>query len=67
MVQAGLAKSNGEARRLVKQARCVLMKSGSLTSGHGYRPQEGMVGRSGKRGFAKMYRIAEEDLLANHE
>ena len=54
MVQAGLAKSNGEARRLVKQGAVRIDEERISDERAMIRPQEGMVVRSGKRGFAKI-------------
>jgi len=54
MVQAGLAKSNGEARRLVKQG-AVRIDDEKITDERAQIvPEAGMVIRSGKRGFAKV-------------
>jgi tyrosyl-tRNA synthetase len=54
MVQAGLAKSNGEARRLVKQG-AVRIDDGRITDERAQiTPQDGMVLRSGKSGFARL-------------
>jgi tyrosyl-tRNA synthetase len=54
MVQAGLAKSNGEARRLVKQG-AVRINDEKITDERAQIvPEAGMVIRSGKRGFAKV-------------
>ncbi len=54
MVQAGLAKSNGEARRLVKQG-AVRIDDEKITDERAQIiPKAGMVIRSGKRGFAKV-------------
>lgn len=54
MVEAGLAKSNGEARRLIKQGAVRINdeKVGDETAQ--IVPEEGMIIRSGKRGFAKV-------------
>ena len=54
MVQAGLAKSNGEARRLVKQGAVRIDDERVSDERAMILPQEGMVVRSGKRGFAKI-------------
>jgi tyrosyl-tRNA synthetase len=54
MVQAGLAKSNGEARRLVKQGAVRIDEERISDERAMILPQEGMVVRSGKRGFAKI-------------
>ena len=54
MVQAGLAKSNGEARRLVKQGAVRIDEERISDERAVIIPQEGMVIRSGKRGFAKV-------------
>ena len=54
MVQAGLAKSNGEARRLVKQGAVRIDEERISDERAMIHPQEGMVVRSGKRGFAKI-------------
>jgi tyrosyl-tRNA synthetase len=54
MVQAGLAKSNGEARRLVKQG-AVKINDEKVSDERGQiKPEDGMIIRSGKRGFAKI-------------
>jgi len=54
MVQAGLAKSNGEARRLVTQG-AVKMDDQKITDPRAQiTPQDGSIIRSGKRGFAKI-------------
>ena len=54
MVQAGLAKSNGEARRLVKQG-AVRINDEKITDERAQIvPEAGMIIRSGKRGFAKV-------------
>ena len=54
MVQAGLTKSNGEARRLVKQGAVRIDDERISDERAMVMPQEGMVLRSGKRGFAKV-------------
>ena len=54
MVQAELAKSNGEARRLVKQGAVRIDDERVLDERAIVMPKEGMVLRSGKRGFAKL-------------
>ena len=54
MVQAGLAKSNGEARRLVTQG-AVKIDDQKITDPRAQiTPQDGSIIRSGKRGFAKI-------------
>ena len=54
MVQAGLAKSNGEARRLVTQG-AVKVDDQKITDPRAQiTPQDGSIIRSGKRGFAKI-------------
>ena len=54
MVQAGLAKSNGEARRLVKQGAVKINDEKISDERAQIVPEDGMVIRSGKRGFAKV-------------
>ena len=54
MVQAELAKSNGEARRLVKQGAVRIDDKRVSDERLMVMPKEGMVLRSGKRGFAKI-------------
>jgi len=54
MVLAGLAKSNGEARRLVKQGAVRINDKKISDERAQIVPEEGMVIRSGKRGFAKV-------------
>jgi len=54
MVLAGLAKSNGEARRLVKQGAVRINDEKISDERAQIVPEEGMVIRSGKRGFAKV-------------
>jgi tyrosyl-tRNA synthetase len=54
MVQAGLAKSNGEARRLVKQGAVRIDEEKISDERAQIMPEEGMIIRSGKRGFARI-------------
>ena len=54
MVKAELAKSNGEARRLVKQGAVRIDDERVSDERAIVMPKEGMVLRSGKRGFAKI-------------
>jgi len=54
MVQAGLCKSNGEARRLVKQGAVRINDEKISDERAEIVPEEGMIIRSGKRGFAKV-------------
>jgi len=54
MVQAGLAKSNGEARRLVKQGAVRINDEKIGDERAQIVPEEGMIIRSGKRGFAQV-------------
>ncbi|MBT8042823.1 MAG: tyrosine--tRNA ligase [Pontiella sp.] len=54
MVQAGLAKSNGEARRLIKQGAVKINDEKASDERAQINPEEGMIIRSGKRGFAKV-------------
>lgn len=54
MVKAELAKSNGEARRLVKQGAVRINDERVSDERTTIIPKEGMVLRSGKRGFAKI-------------
>jgi tyrosyl-tRNA synthetase len=54
MVQAGLAKSNGEARRLVKQGAVKINDEKISDERAQIVPEEGMIIRSGKRGFAQV-------------
>jgi tyrosyl-tRNA synthetase len=54
MVQAGLAMSNGEARRLIKQG-AVKINDGKISDERAQIvPEDGMIIRSGKRGFAQI-------------
>lgn len=54
MVEAGLAKSNGEARRLIKQGAVKIDDEKVSDERAQITPVEGMIIRSGKRGFAKI-------------
>lgn len=54
MVQAGLAKSNGEARRLVKQGAVKINDEKISDERAQIVPEDGMIIRSGKRGFTKV-------------
>jgi tyrosyl-tRNA synthetase len=54
MVQAGLAKSNGEARRLVTQGAVKINDEKVSDPRMQLVPEDGMIIRSGKRGFAKI-------------
>jgi len=54
MVQAGLCKSNGEARRLVKQGAVRIDDERITDERMQVVPREGMIIKSGKRGFAKI-------------
>ena len=54
MVQAGLVKSNGDARRLVTQGAVKINDKKVDDPRMQLVPEEGMVIRSGKRGFAKI-------------
>lgn len=54
MVQAGLAASNGEARRLVKQGAVKINDEKVSDERAQIMPEDGMIIRSGKRGFAKI-------------
>lgn len=54
MVQAGLAKSNGEARRLVKQGAVKINDEKVSDERAQITPEDGMIIRSGKRGFAQV-------------
>jgi len=54
MVQAGLAKSNGEARRLIKQGAVRINDEKISDESAQIIPEDGMIIRSGKRGFAKV-------------
>ncbi|MBN2702887.1 MAG: tyrosine--tRNA ligase [Pontiellaceae bacterium] len=54
MVQAGLATSNGEARRLVKQGAVKINDEKVSDERTQIMPEDGMIIRSGKRGFAKI-------------
>ena len=54
MVQAGLTKSNGEARRLVVQGAVKINDEKVSDPRMQIVPEDGMVIRSGKRGFAKV-------------
>ncbi len=54
MVKAGLAKSNGEARRLVQQGAVRINEAKIDDERAQIVPEEGMIIRSGKRGFAKL-------------
>ncbi|MEI6891914.1 MAG: tyrosine--tRNA ligase [Pontiella sp.] len=54
MVEAGLAKSNGEARRLIKQGAVKINDEKIMDERAQIAPEDGMIIRSGKRGFAKI-------------
>lgn len=54
MVQAGLCKSNGEARRLIKQGAVKINDEKVTDERAQITPEDGMIIRSGKRGFAKV-------------
>ena len=54
MVQAGLCKSNGEARRLVKQGAVKINDEKVSDERAQITPEDGMIIRSGKRGFAQV-------------
>jgi len=54
MVDAGLAKSNGEARRLVKQGAVRINDEKISDERAQIMPEDGMIIRSGKRGFAQV-------------
>ena len=54
MVQAGLCKSNGEARRLVKQGAVRINDEKISDERAQITPKDNMVIRSGKRGFAQV-------------
>ena len=54
MVQAGLVTSNGEARRLVKQGAVKINDEKVSDERAQIMPEDGMIIRSGKRGFAKI-------------
>jgi tyrosyl-tRNA synthetase len=54
MVQAGLCRSNGEARRLVRQGAVKINDEKVSDERAQILPEEGMIIRSGKRGFAKI-------------
>ena len=54
MVVAKLAKSNGEARRLVKQGAVRINDEKISDECAEIIPEDGMIIRSGKRGFAKI-------------
>ena len=54
MVEAGLAKSNGEARRLIKQGAVKINDEKITDERAQITPENGMIIRSGKRGFAKI-------------
>jgi len=54
MVQAGLCQSNGEARRLVKQGAVKINDEKVSDERAEIVPEDGMIIRSGKRGFAKV-------------
>ena len=54
MVDAGLAKTNGEARRLIKQGAVKINDEKVCDERAQIMPEEGMIIRSGKRGFAKI-------------
>ena len=54
MVLAKLAKSNGEARRLVKQGAVRINDEKISDERAEITPEDGMIIRSGKRGFAKV-------------
>ena len=54
MVQAGLCKSNGEARRLIKQGAVKINDEKVTDERAQITPEDGMIIRSGKRGFAQV-------------
>jgi len=54
MVEAGLAKSNGEARRLIKQGAVRINDEKINDERAQIMPEDGMILRSGKRGFAQI-------------
>ena len=54
MVEAGLAKSNGEARRLIKQGAVKINDEKITDERAQIAPEDGMIIRSGKRGFAQI-------------
>ena len=54
MVLAKLAKSNGEARRLVRQGAVRINDEKISDERAEIKPEDGMIIRSGKRGFAKV-------------
>ena len=54
MVQAGLARSNGEARRLVKQGAVKINNEKVSDERAQVVPEDDMIIRSGKRGFARV-------------
>lgn len=54
MVQAGLVKSNGEARRLIKQGAVKINDEKVTDDRAQIVPENGMIIRSGKRGFAQI-------------
>ena len=54
MVHAGLVKSNGDARRLVKQGAVKINDEKISDERAQITPEDGMVIRSGKRGFAQI-------------
>ena len=54
MVMAKLAKSNGEARRLIKQGAVRINDEKISDERAEITPEDGMIIRSGKRGFAKV-------------
>jgi tyrosyl-tRNA synthetase len=54
MVEAGLAKSNGEARRLIKQGAVRINDEKVTDERAQITPEDGMIIRSGKRGFAQV-------------
>ena len=54
MVLARLAKSNGEARRLVRQGAVRINDEKISDERAEIVPEDGMIIRSGKRGFAKV-------------
>ena len=54
MVEAGLAKSNGEARRLIKQGAVKISDEKVTDERAQVALEDGMIIRSGKRGFAQV-------------
>ena len=54
MVHAGLAKSNGDARRLIKQGAVRINDQRVDDERMILSPENGMILKSGKRGFAKI-------------